>query len=219
MRIIDLDSWNRKKQYETFIGYTDPIFSVTTRLDVTELVGFCKKNDRSFFPSFLYFLMRAINGVKEMRIRIKDGVPVLYDRVDPSYIVICREEQLASCENEAIDDFDTFYRNVRKTVDSTKIRSEIAGLNPKPRLDCVYISCLPWIDVTSVKNPYNLADAEQSSIPRILWGKYVKNAQERYEMSFDIAAHHALIDGAQLCRVMQDLQNALNDPEKIINGG
>lgn len=219
MKVINTDTWNRKTQYENFIGYTDPTFSVGTRLDVTELLSFCKRTGRSFFPSFLYFVIRAINEVKEMRIRLKGDQVVLFDKVDPSYIVICEDEQITTCQNAYDTDFDRFHDAVRATVDKAKQNGKAAQFNPEIVLDCVYISCLPWVDITSAKNPYDLKNREQTSIPRILWGKYVQNPQGRFELGFDIAAHHALIDGAQICRVMQKLASALCDPEAFIKGG
>ena len=219
MKVIDIESWNRKIPYRNFIGYSDPVFSVGTRLDVTELLSYCREEKKSFFPTFLYFVMRCINEVKDMRIRIKDGQVVLYDTVDPSYIVICEDEQITTCSNKFDTDFSRFYQNVRETVDKVKHGGEMIQFNSEFVLDCIYISCLPWTDITSVKNPYDLKNPEQTSIPRILWGKYTQNAQGRFEIGFDIAAHHALIDGAQVCRVIQKMENALSDPEHFINGG
>ena len=219
MKVIDIDSWNRKTQYQNFIGYTDPTFSIGTRLDVTELLDYCKKQDKSFFPTFLYFVMRCINEVKEMRVRLKGDEVVLYDSVDPSYIVICEDEQITTCQNAFDTDFPRFHNSVRATVDKAKQSGKAAQFNPELVLDCVYISCLPWVDITSAKNPYDLKNREQTSIPRILWGKYAQNPQGRFELGFDIAAHHALIDGAQICRVMQKLASALSDPENFIKGG
>lgn len=217
MKIIDVSTWNRRTSYENFIKYTNPIFSISSRLDVTELVKYCKENKKTFFPSFLYIVTEAVNAVEEMRTRIVDGKIVNYDTVNPSYIIIHEDEELTTCMSEANSDFEKFYSKVRKQIDDVKT-NHTHGFNSKQSYDCIYISCLPWLDIMSVSNPYNLADASVSSIPRITWGKYTENAAGRLEMGVDIAAHHALIDGRQVVRVFEKMIDMLNDINNTFGG-
>ena len=70
MKIIDVNTWNRKSQYENFIKYSQPTFSLSTRLDVTNLVEYTKKTKKSFFSCFLFFVTKAVNEVEEMRTRL-----------------------------------------------------------------------------------------------------------------------------------------------------
>ena len=88
MEKIDIKNWARRAQYENFIKYTNPIFSVTVRLDVTKLVKFCKENKKSFFVTLLYIMSEAMNEIPEWRMRIKDDEVVIFDKVHPSYIVL-----------------------------------------------------------------------------------------------------------------------------------
>ena len=46
--------------------------------------------------------------------------------------------------------------------------------------------------------PLDFEDASASSIPRLSWGKFVEENGRR-RLTFDIAAHHALLDGKALC--------------------
>jgi chloramphenicol O-acetyltransferase type A len=78
-----------------------------------------------------------------------------------------------------------------------------------------YVSCLKWTDITSVINPYNYNDAENTSIPRLTWGKVV-NKNGRWEMFMDISAHHALIDGEPICRGFTKIQQALNNIDEYL---
>ena len=77
-----------------------------------------------------------------------------------------------------------------------------------------YNSCIPWVDFTSVVNPYHIPDVEQTSIPRLTWGKFVEE-NGRYKMSFDISAHHALMDGYEMSEGFVNIQNALSDIESF----
>ena len=60
---------------------------MTVRMDVTNLVNYCKENNQSFFVNYLYFALRELNAISEFRMRVHDGDPYLYDKVDCSFTV------------------------------------------------------------------------------------------------------------------------------------
>ena len=71
----------------------------------------------------------------------------------------------------------------------------------------IYYSCLPWMDITAVTNErdFSSADSKNDSIPRIAWGKYVRNG-ERLELGVSIEVNHRLIDGVHLGEFTQKLE-------------
>lgn len=216
MKIIDVNTWNRKSQYENFIKYSQPTFSLSTRLDVTNLVEYTKNTKKSFFSCFLFFVTKAVNEVEEMRTRLLDGKPVLYDAIHPSYIVIREDEVIVTCQTEFTSNFNDFYENSRKNIAEKKATKGAPPFESHLGNDVFYLSCIPWMDVVSVINPYNFNDDSQTSIPRITWGKFVKNALGRYEMGFDISVHHALIDGFQVSKVVNKIALMLDNAEKYL---
>ena len=84
-RYIDLETWPRRDAYELFSRGYLPYFSVTTPLDVTELVRFTKKEGLSFYRAMVYIVTRAMNELEPFRLRIRrDGIAVC-GSVSPSY--------------------------------------------------------------------------------------------------------------------------------------
>ena len=216
MKKIDLDRWKRKIPYENFIGYTNPIFSLCTRLDVTNLYNASKARKTSFFTDFLYVVMKSLNSLEEFRLRILKGEVVLYDVINPSYIVMSDSGVILTCRSEMRDNYAEFYANVRNDIENTKKSGNSANaFNVTRDNNYFFISCMPWTDLMSVNNPYDLKDAENSCIPRLTWGKAV-NENGRMKMMMDISAHHALIDGEPVCRAFNIIQNSLNDIEKVL---
>lgn len=209
MKVIDISTWKRKPQYENFIRYTNPIFSTTTRIDVTNLVEYCKKNDKSFFETFLYVAAKSMNEVEEFRYRLLDGKVVFYDKVNPSYIVIRDNDNIETCLTEITDDCDEFCKNVRIAIDEIKNGAPKDKFDNDGGVDKIYVSCLPWIDIVTMSNPYNYDDPDQCSIPRVFWGKYVEH-DGRYDIAFDIAAHHALADGVHIVKVIKKMEEKIN---------
>lgn len=210
MKIINIDDWKRKPQYENFVKYTNPIFSMTTRVDVTNLVRYCKENGVSFFEAFLYVVTKSMNEVEEFRYRISDGNVVLFDKVNPSFIVIKEDDCIETCLVEWSDDYDEFCKNTRIAIEKVKNSAPKGKFENDNGVDRIFVSCLPWIDITTMSNPYNYDDQNQTSIPRVFWGKYVEH-DGRYDIGFDIAGHHALADGVHIVKVVKRMEELINN--------
>lgn len=208
MKIVDTENWSRKNQYQNFIGYSNPIVSVCTTIDITQLVLYCKMSNRSFFSTFLYVVSMGVNHVDEMKLRLLGDQVVMHDIVHPSFVVLCENDELRTCTTCFDTDFESFYRKNREDINTAKNKRNFA-YNESIQTDCFYLSCLPWITINSVANPYNLSDKAQSSIPRITWGKYYQKNQS-FEINFDISAHHALVDGVHIARVIKEIERHIS---------
>ena len=215
MKVIDLATWKRKTPYECFSKYSNPVFSMTVRLDVTELVEFSKKTSTSFFANFLFVVSKCLNGIEDFRIRIKEGKVVVYDVITPSYVVMNDNGVIVTKQTEFSDDYKVFYERVKCDIEEAKHNLTQTKFNNAGQNDLFYTSCIRWVDFTSISNPYHVPDAEQSSIPRLAWGKYVEE-NGRLKMSFDISAHHALMDGYEMSQGFVSIQNALSDIENFL---
>lgn len=216
MKIIDINNWKRKVPYTNFITYADPIFSLTTRLDVTELCARCKRLGTSFFTDFLYIVTVCLNQTEALRLRIKGDNVVLYDTVHPNYIVLSDDGVIVTCQTYADSSYEVFYKNARAHIAVAKRSGNKEVFNQEGENDRFYVSCLPWVDLAAVRNPYDLKDAESSSIPRLTWGKYTDDCG-RMKMMFDVAAHHALLDGEPVCRFFLRVQNALENADTFFD--
>src|ERR671916_366731 len=78
-------------------------------------------------------------------------------------------------------------------VDVTRLKgARRAGLplaaNTGQRDDLAYLSCLPWLDYTSLDNA--LPHAEDC-IPRVSWGKFVETGG-RWSCAMTMEVHHVL---------------------------
>ncbi len=213
MEIIDMSTWKRRGTYERFITYTDPIFSLSTHLDVTELVEKCREDGSSFFANFLFLAVQALNSIEEFRVRIKGERVVRYDVIHPNYIVLGDDGVIRSAHTEFCE-YPAFYRAVERDIAAARV-SEDHSLQGYRENDVYYISSMKWVDLASMSNPYDLKDADSSSIPRLAWGKFV-DRDGRKVMMMDIAVHHALIDGEQVCRAFLRLQDSLDRVREIL---
>ena len=205
----EYDVGKRGPSHSVFMGYSDPTFSITARLDVTDLFDRCKSKHRSFFIEFLHMVSVASNGVENFRLRLMDGKPVIFDVIDPSYVVIRDDDTICTSSVTFTPDRDGFFERVRADVDACKSPDHEPSFSGNRRLDLLYVSCLPWIDFVSVKNPYDLKSIDECSIPRITWGRVVDDGGRR-RLTVDVSAHHALMDGYHIASFFNGLQDLLD---------
>ncbi len=88
MHKIDLTTWKRKKHFNFFFYYYDPFYNICTEIDVKYLYDFCKTNKMSFFLSSLYLSQKAINSIEEFKVRIRNGQPYGFDKINATAVTI-----------------------------------------------------------------------------------------------------------------------------------
>lgn len=206
MKEICIEEWSRRDSYDNFIAYSDPIFSITARLDVSGLYSNTRQSGNSFFISFLHVLMTSLNGIEEFRTRTRADRVIVHDVVHPSFIVMKVDGSINTCRTAYDSDFGSFYRTAKADVESERATVTHHKFN-NGEDDVVYISNLPWIDVVSVKDPYNYDDRDSLSIPRISWGKVVEY-EGVHSMTVHVSAHHALVDGYHVCKLIQSVEKS-----------
>ena len=215
MKEIDLDAWNRKKQFTWFNSFSNPTYSINKEIDVTDLVNYVKKEKKSFFVCFLYILTKGLNSVPEMRIRyVKDKI-IMYDDINPAYTVMTEAGTFENVCSKNNNNFHKFYDTVKHDVDEAKIQTKVKDTyNDSNLFDEYYITCLPWIDFTAITHPIP-DDKESLSVPRICFGKY-QLINGRYKMMLNITVSHAFVDGYPLSQVFINIEDYLNNLEKIL---
>ncbi len=216
MKIIDVKNWKRRTHFELFNSYSQPCFRLDVRLDMTKFME-SRKSGHGFFLPFLYLLMRAINETEGLRLRLQDKKVIDVERVDASFTLMLENGNFAFCKVAWNEDYSSFF-NASKSNMAIAEKEGLKGtenyFETNNALDLVYLSCLPWIDFLSCSNPLPLGNELSMCIPRLNWGKCVKNG-EKYEMTLSVTANHALIDGYELSQFFIKLQNYLDNAQEF----
>ena len=207
MKEFDINSWNRKSQYDFFKTYDDPFFNLTTELDVTNLYGFCKKNHLSFFLACLHFAVESANEILEFRLRIDEDKLYEFEKIHIGSTVLNDDNSFSFCYFERKDDvydFDLSGKNVLK-----KHAEQIDFDTNKDRTDLIYASSIPWISFTSIKHARSI-EREKSGIPKFVFGKFYESDKIK-KMPFSIEVHHAMIDGYHVGKFLEIFQKKMDD--------
>lgn len=143
MQKIDLAVWPRAELFRFFSAVSQPFYSVTFRVDVTNLHAYARAHGVSFYYALGYLVTDAVNAVENFRYTI--------------HIVTLPKE----------GDLDSFCRTTR-----AKSEAQQTFLDQSGELDdLIYFSCTPWFDLTGCTNERDFD--KDDNIPRITWGKYV----------------------------------------------
>ena len=193
-RYIDVETWPRKDAYRLFSRGYLPYFSVTTPLDVTELVRFTKKEGLSFYRAMVYIVTRAMNELEPFRLRIrKDGIAVC-ETVSPSYTTAGRDGSFGIADVEYLPG-ETMVDFCRRALEKEASQREQMVVQDDVRDDLIFISSVPWFVTTSVlqEQPTDPDD----SFPRVLWDR-IHEEKGRQLVNFTAQLNHRLLDGSHV---------------------
>ncbi len=216
MREIDTVNWERNKTYEWFKSFSNSTYSMNVRMDVSKLVRHCKNNKESFFIDLLFIVLKGLNSIEEMRMRLVDGKVILYDDINPAFTVMTQVNSFENVRFNNIHNYSTFYDVASNYIESAKKQDSIKkeDYNPENCFNEYYITCTPWVDFVQVTHPIP-DDKSSQSIPRICWGKYVEE-DGLYKMMMNVTVSHMFVDGFHLSEVFRAIQELLDNPEEIL---
>lgn len=201
-RVVDMDAWGRGAQFALFRGYAQPHFAVTARVDVTAVMA-AKVRGVSVNRACLFGIGAGLHAVSELCMRFRGDQVVRHDRIDLSMSVPSQDGGFAY----AYVPFDANFAVFDAQAAAAIARAAAGGLNPHAGGDDVaYLSCLPWLDYTSINNAL---PGPQDCIPRVSWGKIVPLGAG-FDMAMTLEVHHALVDGAQVGAYFAAVQAALD---------
>ena len=201
---IELTTWPRAESFRFFSSLDQPFYSVCFRVDVTKLHAYAKSHNLSFYHAMIYFVTQAVNETENFRYTIRDGEVYLLPARTPSFTVLKPgSEQFQIVTVPCTGSLEDFCRAAKE-----KTEAQTTFLDPASETDdLIYISCLPWFDLTCCTNERKV-DIDDA-IPRITWGKYVKEG-DREVLGLSVEVNHRLIDGVHLGRFYERLQESLS---------
>ncbi len=138
--------------------------------------------------------------------RFRDDVVVRHDRITLSMTVPTDAGSFGYAYVPFVAEFTRFDAQAKALIDAAAKGGALQA-NSGERDDLAYLSCMPWLDYTSINNALPGPD---DCIPRVTWGKFVDHGG-RWDMAMTLEVHHALVDGAQVGAYFAAVQVALND--------
>lgn len=189
MKVLDIETWNRKQLFDHFNALTDPYFGVVIPFDVSKAYKKAKKENISFFAKYLHDCMRAINEIDNLKLRIVDGNVVQYNIINASATLMRKDKTFGFSFIEFNEDIEVFIKNIE--AEKNRIENSSNLYPPTNSLDCIHCSAMPWVNFVGHKEPVS---GNKESVPKFAFGKMTQTS-DKLMMNVSIDVNHALVDG------------------------
>ncbi len=178
---------------------------MTARIDVTRLLQDRKPQGVSPYRACIYAIGAGIHDVPELCMRFRGDVVTHYDRVDLSMTVDLPNGNFNYAYVPFEPDFAAFDATCRSLIEASRAMATL-NANSGQRDDLAYLSCMPWLDYSSINNALPGPD---DCIPRVSWGRIVEG-RDGWSMAMALQVHHALVDGLHVGVYFAAVQAALD---------
>ncbi len=209
MRVkVDINNWKRKLAYETFSNFSDPYTGIVTKIDVTNLLNFCKQNKFSFYSCMTYFVLKSMNEIDAFsygygKEEEKEFV-YKYDTLAVTATVINGDNELNFTRYvEYNEDISIFLMEFSKAKDDASNNVQYYKISGLENMNKISITCIPWITFSNFKDAVNFN--ERNSKPKICWGRYYLEG-DKYLMDVSLLVNHAFQDGYHMGLFFNNLQ-------------
>ena len=207
MKIIDINTWERKEHFEFFSKFDEPYFGIVAEVDCTIAYDNAKTNKQSFFACYLHKALLAANTLEAFRYRIEDDKVVLYDQIHASPTIGRKDGSFGFSFIPFSNSFETFNNELVNEIKAVQ-NSKGLRLNENAyRNDTVQFSSIPWIKFTSLTHVRNFKNND--SVPKISFGKMYETNGVR-KMAVAIYANHAFADGYHIGKFLEQFQKELD---------
>ncbi len=203
-KTVDLATWTRTSQFQFFRTFERPHYATTVRLDVSKLMQARKELSLSPFRHAIWAIGTGLHAVPELCMRFQGDTVTQYDRVKLSSTIPLDNGDFRYSYFPFDPDRAAFDATCAKIIAEVRAGGPL-NANDGTMQDVAYLSCLPWLDYTSLDNAFPNA---QDCIPRISWGKIVPKG-DGHEMAMTLQIHHALADGLQVAHFFEATEAAL----------
>ena len=198
--IIDINTWERKENYEFFLGFQNPTISITSEVECAGAKARAKAAGESFFLHYLYAVLRAVNEIPEFRFRIDaEGRVVDFDHVEMLTPIKVKENgRFFTIRLPWNTDFQTFYTTAKaiiNDIDPNGNPYDMEKVGGKDLLDVILLSATPDLYFTSLTCTQE--HRHGSNYPLMNAGKAILK-EGKLVMPIAMTIHHGFIDGHHL---------------------
>lgn len=195
----------RRDRFDLFNRMDSPAVNLCFTLDLPDYRPWCKQHGLAPFHVLLCAVLRSVLAIENFRYRVFEGEVIAIDRLMPSFTVVNQNDDLNFALFDWSDDLRTFVARGIAARDEacamTALNNAYAALSPRQCKDQVFITCIPWLDFTSIQHP--TAALAAPDIPSLAWGRFRDGPAGRLQLPFSVQAHHGFVDGFHIHQLAQ----------------
>jgi len=201
----------RRDRFALFDSMDSPALNLCFTLELPDFRPWCREQGLAPFHVLLCATLRAILKIENFCYRILDGEVIRIERLIPSFTVTNANDDLNFAMFDWSDDVHEFVSRSRAARDEaasmTALNAGYATLSPRAAKEQVFVTCIPWLDFTSIQHP--TAQLTQPDIPSLAWGRFRDAPNGKLTLPFSVQAHHGFVDGLHIHRLAQQIATEL----------
>lgn len=209
---VDLSLYSRRRLFECFRNHPIPVLSISTAIDITGYGAAVEARGLRYYTTLCCLISRSINASPCFRHRIVDDVLLEFPLVHPSITVALEDGNFGFADADYTGVFHDDYGSIRGAIDAARATPNQdfrGGLD-----DRFFLTHLPWLSFTGIQHPYTPA---YGSIPLISTGRtFLQDGKEMLPIA--VQAHHALVDGVHVARLLEQLSLKCCQLEAAMDG-
>lgn len=208
-RTIDRETWPRRELFDFYRTFDNPCFNISVPLEARALYTCAQDRKESLFLLALYAILRAANGVPQVRQRLVDGMPVEFESIAVMTPIMTEQELFRQIWCEYAPTFPAFAADAAPRAEAA--RHDTPSPMGEHGEDFLCASCLPWVHFSAVSQAeYRFGQ----SVPILSWGK-VHNGIIPVSCKFN----HAFVDGLHAGRFFTGLEESFANPDTLWASG
>lgn len=209
-QVVDIEKYYRKDVFKHFSKEVNCSFSITSDVDVTSLVAFCKAHNLKFYVVFLYLLSKALNSSDDYKYHydFESHEVRLYKAINPAQYIFHDDSKTFTIAYTHYDpDFKKFYENAIQDIEKAK-KSRGYGLDEENHPNWFDASYISWINYSSLH--IELPDGYLFLNPIVNWGRYALK-EGKLMLPLSLRMNHAIADGYQVSSLFVILQGMIDE--------
>lgn len=200
----EVKNFDRMDLFKHFHERTNPFSFVTTKIDITNLYRFCKKN-KNVYATIGYYVTLAMNKVEAFKYRYEDGKVYYYDKLFPSYTQMFHDGNIGFFVCDIKDNYQNFVQEFHLVQE--KFLEKNQSIEPEDQ-DVVWLSCEPWFNFTGCVPPFD----KDTTIPQVIWDQFMIEEDKCY-IDVMIMAHHGFVDGSHIGAFINEFRKLIENIE------
>lgn len=203
---------HRRDRFALFNTMDSAAVNITFTMTLPDFRPWCKAQGLQPFHVMLRAVLRSVMAIDNFRYRIWEEEVIRIDRLIPSFTVVNQHNDLNFAQFDWVDDLHGF---VAASVAARDEAANMTALNmshrfatPRDLKDQVFITCIPWLDFTSIQHP--VAVLNQPDVPSLAWGKFRAAADGTLQLPFSVQAHHGFVDGFHIHQLAETIAAELD---------
>lgn len=203
-QVVDEKKWKRAMHCMVFRNSVEPAFCVTIELDISNFLPKLREKNYSFTMAMVYAVSKCANEIEEFRYRFVDGKVVIYDQIDTAFTYLNKDTELFKVVNVPMQDSIEKYVSIASLMAKEQKEYFTAPLGN----NVFQFSPMPWVTYTHIS--HTNSGKKYNATPLFDWGKFYSK-DGKILLPFSIQAHHSFVDGIHVGRLVDKLQNYLNE--------